>query len=348
MFSIDELRFASKFPFSATSRQVLKLNGFELNRVPAQVLKKAVLLIVFAQKPHKKAEYEKFFSERQIGSSDLLLTDVQAFPVAKILLSAMNQPEFFDRFADLFARQTFFYLSLESNKETLLGLANEMNSKAHPSSKQGFFAQVALTDFLEANFREDFMKLVNQQLDSGTIFLNRNDFCRFLSELSRERVASSLPVSLENVPKNFVDVSRQLKEQLAFRKRQEFDFKSLGSVDQDAFPPCMAKIYSELLAGQNVNHPGRFNLATFLVAIGMPTDQIVDAFKGAPNFDEKVTRYQVERIAGHGKAKYSPSSCAKMREYELCVANCPVTHPLQFYRNQKQGAKTADAQSASE
>jgi DNA primase large subunit len=211
------------------------------------------------------------------------------------------------------------------------------------------FAKVALSDFMQANTREDFLKLVNVALENGTVFLDRSAFVRFLSELAARRVTTSLPVPLKEVPSSLIAVAGQLKSQLAARQKAEFDLKSLGVVEADAFPPCMAKMYSELLSGKNANHAARFNLATFLAAVGMPLDQMVDVYRHAPNFDEKVTRYQLGKIAGKGKQRYSPSSCAKMREYELCVANCPVSHPIQFYRRAKGSAplpKEADGADA--
>ncbi len=339
MFSSDELKFAARFPFSDTSRQVLKTHSFSLDRVPLTVRDKAILWIAFSMKPHSKKELEDFFKKRVLASSDVLVSEIQSFPIAKIFLSAMNQPEFYERFADQLAKQVFHYATRESEPEQLFLLAKELGVTVSESEKAGFFGQVSLKDFLQVNFREDFLKLVNRSLENGIVYLNQNDLARFVSELSRERVLSSLPVSMEDVPKELVETSKKLKAQLAVRQRQEFDLKSLGAVEAESFPPCMQKIYSELLAGQNANHAARFNLATFLVAIGMSSEQIVNVFSKAPNFDEKVTRYQVEKIAGRGKARYSPSSCAKMREYELCVANCPVNHPVQFYRQQKQAEK---------
>ncbi|MDO8625111.1 MAG: hypothetical protein Q7R47_03440, partial [Candidatus Diapherotrites archaeon] len=241
--------------------------------------------------------------------------------------------------------QAFFYLSREENPDVLFGLANELESRAVRSTAQGVFAEVALSDFLQASVREDFLKLANQQVEKGTVFLDHQAFVRFVSELAASRVASTLPVSLEQVPKPLLGVAGQLRQQLSARQKAEFDLKSLGVVEANAFPPCMAKIYSELLSGMNVNHAARFNIATFLAAIGMPLERMVEAFSHASNFDEKVTRYQLGKIAGKGKQRYSPSSCAKMREYELCVANCPVTHPVQFYRRAKASAPAAASES---
>ncbi len=344
MFSIEDLRFAVRFPFSNLAKQVLRLHAFPLDKTPPLVLAKAASLIVFSAQPKKQSELEEYFKKRIIGSSDLLLQEIQAFPIAKILVSAMDKPEFCDRLSDLVAKQVFFYLTLEEKRELLFSLSHELNARAAISRKPGFFAEVSLIDFLQANFSEDFLKLVNQPLEEGVICLSQNDFARFLSEYSREQTRASLPVPLDGVPKGFSVAAKKLGDELAFRKTQSFQFQPLGNVEAQAFPPCMAKIYSELLSGQRPTHSARFNLATFLAAVGMPSAEIVEVFSHASNFNEKITRYQVERIVGKGKPAYSPSSCAKMREYELCVANCPVKHPLQFYRIHKANPASSESE----
>jgi DNA primase large subunit len=78
----------------------------------------------------------------------------------------------------------------------------------------------------------------------------------------------------------------------------------------------------------------------------------VDAFRGAPDFDEAVTRYQVEHITLHDDGRgYEPPECETLRSHGLCVRDGDPTaddprdkardercfepslrHPLQYYR----------------
>jgi DNA primase large subunit len=93
-----------------------------------------------------------------------------------------------------------------------------------------------------------------------------------------------------------------------------------------------------------------------MVAAGMPTEQIIDLYKNTPNFDRKVTSYQVTRLAGkQGGTKYSSSSCSKMQEYNLRLPECPcntgrIKHPMQHYqrlalKEMKQGKTAAPSPS---
>ena len=78
----------------------------------------------------------------------------------------------------------------------------------------------------------------------------------------------------------------------------------------------------------------------------------MDAYRGAPDFDESVTRYQVEHITKrNGGVGYEPPECDTLRSHGLCArdgdpdASLPadrgrdpicfeptLRHPLQYYR----------------
>jgi len=116
----------------------------------------------------------------------------------------------------------------------------------------------------------------------------------------------------------------------------------LGEVTEDAFPPCIREMLSQVANGTNLAHTARFALTTFLLAVGMSVDEVVGVFNTSPDFDEERTRYQVDHISGKGGTSYRPPSCATMATY----GNCPgedrlckwVNHPLSYYeRKLKRG-----------
>jgi DNA primase large subunit len=109
-----------------------------------------------------------------------------------------------------------------------------------------------------------------------------------------------------------------------------------GVIVEEAFPPCMKDIYIRARRGEHLSHHERFAIATFLLNIGADVDAVVDVFRNMPDFKEKITRYQVEHLAGlrgSGK-KYNTYSCEKMRSLGLCKAECNTRNPVQaYYRN---------------
>jgi DNA primase large subunit len=76
-------------------------------------------------------------------------------------------------------------------------------------------------------------------------------------------------------------------------------------------------------------------LATYMLAIGKTVDEVVLIFQNAPDYNEKITRYQVEHLAGNkgSHTKYSVPTCSKLANQNLCFATIDcrgITNPLQF------------------
>src|SRR2546428_154570 len=109
------------------------------------------------------------------------------------------------------------------------------------------------------------------------------------------------------------------------------------------YPPCVKHGIEVLERGENLSHSGRFLLATYLLARGQTVDQIVPLFKNAPDYNERITRYQLEHISGSlGKGtKYQCPSCDKLKSENLCFAipDCDgIINPIQFGKKRKANA----------
>ena len=125
-----------------------------------------------------------------------------------------------------------------------------------------------------------------------------------------------------------------------------------GPLRPEIFPPCIRHMRRILQDGENLSHAGRFALAAFLHRAGADTETIVDAYRGAPDFDESVTRYQVDHITQrNGGVGYEVPVCASIRSHGLCFrdgdpgspipadrekdptcARPTLQHPMQYYR----------------
>ena len=326
-FTVQELRFAQKYPFTSTAKGVIADSKLTLDDIPEYVLSRASAL-VFA------AFSEKDYSPKIETSTELLHNEVLAFPVSKILVSLINRLELSRRFVQMFAHSVFKNLEAEKD-DAIFDMASDLKMRFDIPDSKDFFAQVSLADYLRPDLEEPEAKLVNQKVDAGMVFLTRQEFARLISIIVAQELRNSLPVDTKSAPQSLKSAAESLDKEFAQSVRRQFSKSDFGAVAPEAFPPCMAKIYGELLNGVNVTHSGRFAIATFLSSVGMSAEKIVDAFRRTPNFSERVTKYQVSRIAGTGKAdgkpNYSAPSCDKMRSYKLCVANCPVSHPVQFY-----------------
>ncbi|MCW3992060.1 MAG: DNA primase regulatory subunit PriL, partial [Candidatus Bathyarchaeota archaeon] len=118
-----------------------------------------------------------------------------------------------------------------------------------------------------------------------------------------------------------------------------------SEVVADAFPPCMRRAFEGLTSGRRAAHMERFALTSFLVNAGMDLERIVKLFISVTDFDEQLTRYQIEHIAGMRgrRTRYTPPSCATLRTHGVCYNPdelCGrIKHPLAYYRNRVRDLK---------
>lgn len=195
-------------------------------------------------------------------------------------------------------------------------------------------------------FRNVRYRLYMRPVDRGAVLLDmrhRPDR-EIFAHLVREAYASRLRSEIECVPSladmygDSVSEARRLKEELL----KTFSTAEFEKGVAEAFPPCVKAIIARIKSGENVEHHGRFFLATFLNHVGYSEEEILSIFSSAPDFEEGKARYQVEHITGKISGKvYSVPKCATLRAQGLCVKEsysdslCErdwLTHPLKYYR----------------
>jgi hypothetical protein len=92
----------------------------------------------------------------------------------------------------------------------------------------------------------------------------------------------------------------------------------------DVAPPCIKNIVDTLKKAGDVDHYARLVLVWYLKWVGYSIDDVVSIFaRFAKDFNEKITRYQVEYAYGfRGRREdWLPPSCRWMNQHNLCV-NC--------------------------
>ena len=92
---------------------------------------------------------------------------------------------------------------------------------------------------------------------------------------------------------------------------------NLVGAEESDWPPCMRKIIADLTNGVNVNHFGRLFLASISAKLALPRGILYWIFRGAPDFSESTTTYQVKHVYN---GEYTPASCGKLKVNH----NCPV------------------------
>jgi DNA primase large subunit len=275
-----------------------------------------------------------------------------SFLFAQFLLAAAPSPAALRRWAVAESKRTHARLStvpVEELAEVARRLGVTFEDLGHDR------VAIALLDYLRlaVPIREADFRLARQDVDHGRVIVDRVRAARLLQEAIRRHLG--LAVSLaeearaavrEREPELFATVAEKMPLPVARA------LGGPGSIQPARFPPCIRKMQRTLQAGENLSHAGRFALAAFLHRAGADFETIVDAYRGAPDFDESITRYQVEHITQRNDgAGYEPPECETLRTHGLCAREGDPTaalevdrrpdplchepwlrHPLQYYR----------------
>jgi DNA primase large subunit len=182
-------------------------------------------------------------------------------------------------------------------------------------------------------------KLVNRTLSKGYVYLARNEVAKILSEEVRKNIEQRLNTKdLPKFPPEIMEITERIKSFTKERigKTEVEGFPEI--IVQTAFPPCINALYQSFSSGRHLSHIGRFTLTSFLITIGMPSESVISLFKGFSDYSERLTRYQVEHIAGEkgSRTRYIPPKCDTLRTHGVCMnpdETCRrIHHPAAYYR----------------
>lgn len=345
MVPISQLQLARKYPYTSVAKNVVKQLVPDLTQIDPSSFESALAMVdacsITTPKARRKL-VEDHFSKRELSYAEFLQNDVLAYPLTKIILSQLRHPLLYERFAQLMGDLTFEYLNAEKDKlGAFSDLARDMNVPVAVSLDTSPIVSLSLPTYLSIPFRDGQLHLVHQPLEKGYVKLEWNVACRWMAERVHANVLHSLPVDTQGLPSVFNDILKVAQTRLQNVRTQEAKATITSGLVIEAFPPCMDKIYTDISSGINIPHMARFDLATFLVNVHMPFEDIISVFAKASNYDEKITRYHVGNLSGKTSGKmYSSPACAKVREHGLCISRtCNVTHPLQFYQRELSAPK---------
>ncbi|MBI5553947.1 MAG: hypothetical protein HY917_04375 [Candidatus Diapherotrites archaeon] len=328
----EQLRFAYRYPFSSAARSIVAASGLSLGHVSEELVGQARSWLLRKPGEKKPVLSDSAFSRK-------LEEEVLSFPVAKAIVSQTNASVLMDGFALSVA----YWCSESVQKEDpsgLLDLAQELGLKPDLLKAKPILVCILVPDFVQAAAGVSSLKLVNQRVENGNVFLGRSEMEAVLIELIRSRVRSSLPVKIGPVPSLIAQAANEVVNEHKKRRKATALEGIQGTIVPSLFPDCMKELYSRLQEGRNVPHLGRFSVATFLLSIGMKSADVVALFAKTPNFNEKLTRYHVDRLAEGPKGKVSAPSCAKLKEYGLACTDCRFKHPISKYvHNLKNGGE---------
>ena len=232
----------------------------------------------------------------------------------------------------------------EEDKTKILTIAENFNWKIG-STKEGQTCDFTLnfTNFLRnsTNLRgpRGKWRLVNRLMQNGEVFLTTAEARRLLQEEIQRHIQEKLDTEVTSLPETITEATKRLNQLFSERKATIKLEELPKEVVIPAFPPCIKRLYDTIASGRNVSHIGRFALTSFLTSTGMTSEDVTNLFRALPDFNERLTRYQVEHIAGRrgSRTKYIPPMCATLQTHGVCCnrdETCTtIRHPLTYYKS---------------
>ncbi len=253
------------------------------------------------------------YSTYSSNSDSSILDDIKTYALSRIIISLLNRK--IDSFAKAESMRAlelcrkngdYEYLMKELGLELSEGLCMPLNQ------------------FLKLNTGFASMKLSNRIVYDGKVKIEPYEKDVILREAIKRKVLVGLPIRESLIGDSIKKILIPVVNEIASEIRQSSP--SFGQMSKD-IAPCMENIMKELQSGNKVSHLKRWSLAVFLVKRGWDASRISNAFSSSPNFDEKVTSYQIQHIKQKG---YSMPSCRTLRSQGICTANCGIKNPLQY------------------
>ena len=272
----------------------------------------------------------------ELASNNSSTNEIFSFLIAVILLKLTGMNTLTRRFSLAEARRAEKFLEKDlknqqdpRNAKLSLQILQELFSVTIQKEDEYFI--IPISDYLShsVNFHEREWKLINRKVLHGQVQLTSHETVRLVrKELDRYIFSKINSSSSPQMIQGFEPYVTKLKS-LA----KKFEVKTVESTE---YPPCVKHAIEVLEKGENLAHSGRFLLATFLLNKGQTVEQIAPLFKNAPDYNEKVTLYQLNQLSGtSGTTQYKCPSCEKVKSQDLCfpIPACdPIINPIQFGR----------------
>lgn len=333
----------AKYPFIPEALEKLRMLDFRLEDILkpdyAPIIDRAEKRIIEALTSNPP---EVFYDPRKYDED----VEILSFPVAIGMVSALSNEYVKKRYALAEARRAYNLLKVE-DKDKIIMIAKKFGWRIKVCDRKVGFEKfdfaLHFIDYLRnaSSFRERDWKLVNRLVINGEVYLSKQDVARLLQEEVRRYIEAKIdPKIRSSLPEKIIERVEKLRRLHADKIREslitDVDF-SASNIESSAFPPCIRELYEAAIKGRPMPHMGRFTLTAFLLRIGMDPNTIVDIFRKFADFNERMTQYQVEHIAGQrgSGTKYTPPKCDTLQTYGLCPGMddlCKkVRHPLTYY-----------------
>ena len=330
------LQDLARYPFLKDAKQYVKKQGMAVTELIKDPLYQRARTIAIERLDN--AFEKKDIGIRSISSESDCIMELFSYPLARMVTCCVNDPYFTRRYS--LGEAVRFYKNLvKEDTSSIVEIAKEFDFTINFEEESNRLS-IFFTDYLSyAPTRYKTWKLVNREIQNGFIRISAKDLSRLSQEALRHRINNELNKKPchELTKKTFLEDINRIKNKVATIQKNN-ETIPVGKLDINKLPPCIKRILADVQAGENVPHMGRFALVSFLNSLKLTTQDIIDLFNTAPDFDEEKSRYQIEHITGElSSTSYKPPGCEKLKTYGLCPSEeiddiCKKTnHPSSYY-----------------
>jgi len=343
---VMETRELARYPFVKGASEHVKQQGVTLeNLLKHSAFSNARML---GKKRIMDSIEKARIDDNPMVTAEDRLDEILSYPMARILVSCVGDGFLIRRYALAEAKTMYDRLQTES-VELVMEVAEELGVQATLIDDQ---PSMHFSEFLRftSGIRSKEWKLVNTEVKRGFVSLPKIKFARVLEQALHDKLEDELPLPVAQWMIDALRPDVQELKLLAEQMKDRYKAEEFGDVDIESFPPCFRRLIGMAQAGENISHPGRFALTSFLFSIGLSREEILAVFAASPDFDEAKTKYQIDHITGEiSGTKYTPPECSTMKTNAVCYNPdelCRVEwvkHPLIYYRaRQRKKRKMAE------
>lgn len=198
-----------KYPFSAEAKQAIsEMSIKSFNSVLANLGK------IRVQEALSKSEIEYFPTPLM----ELKKKYIASYAYARMIVSAIGTKSAVMKYAKAEARRCRNALLTDTPKN-VSSMCAQLGLEVKPSG--GAHYKIGLYGFLNASAGNEDIKLVNQQVESGRVYLSIDKLARLAEGAIAKETAKGLPASQTGIPKEIFDISRSIYRPEAATEKKE-------------------------------------------------------------------------------------------------------------------------------
>jgi DNA primase large subunit len=340
---VDRIDFTksdlAKYPFLKVTAKYIRQLNLQISELASNEMEQ-----ILQRAEERITEAVLYVSVTRKNKPTQVDAELSSYPVALMLVAATGSSFIIKRYALAEAKRASVDLT-DEKKEIVFLVAQDFGWKLSLNPAQSKIPHefmLSFNDYLRniSQLRFDSRwRLINRIMLGGFVYLNQSDIARLLQEEIRNRIESGLnSTKTSKLPSNIIDLAEKLKnlaiQRIGTSEREGFP----KTVVKGAFPPCINALYDAASSSRHLSHLGRFTLTSFLVSIGLTSEKVNELFKSFSDYNERLTRYQIEHIAGErgSRTKYTPPQCTTLKTHGICVNSddlCrTIRHPLAYYK----------------